>query len=394
MFFNPHSRHRSYRGFSLVEIMIGVVVGMLGIVVIMQVFLVSEGQKRTTTGGADAQENGLMALFTLEQDIRMAGLGLVGTGCASVNTYDENATPKTDAKSMWPLIITQNSPAAGSDQVAIMYSASPFANIPTVLTGAMPDSSAILDVLNGDGFVQGDIIVISEPPKDCSRVEASQDGQRTGPTGATTWNLQHNSGGAFPFNPPGGANIFPRPAGCIDTGPRSTWTCGYTAGARVTNMGRMIDRSYFVQDANLMMRDNTRPIVLGTNPVALVNGIVAIRAQYGRDTITLPATAPDGFVDIYNNTATAPTSASTQAEIANRLTEVVSVRLAVVARSGQYEKTLVSPASIKLWPDSASSPTTTGPELSLAGTDDRNYRYKVYQTVIPLRNIVWNNTPP
>ena len=48
MFFNPHSMHRTDRGFSLIEIMIGVVVGMLGIVVIMQVFLVSEGQKRLT----------------------------------------------------------------------------------------------------------------------------------------------------------------------------------------------------------------------------------------------------------------------------------------------------------------------------------------------------------
>ena len=73
MFFNQHQGPRSDHGFSLVEIMIGVIIGMLGIVIIMKVFLVSEGQKRTTTGGADALENGLMALFTMEQDIRMAG---------------------------------------------------------------------------------------------------------------------------------------------------------------------------------------------------------------------------------------------------------------------------------------------------------------------------------
>ncbi|MBI2291463.1 MAG: prepilin-type N-terminal cleavage/methylation domain-containing protein [Betaproteobacteria bacterium] len=80
MLFNQYPMNRSGRGFSLVEIMIAVVVGMLGILIIMQVFLVSEGQKRTTTGGADAQENALMAMFTLEREMRIAGLGLVGLG--------------------------------------------------------------------------------------------------------------------------------------------------------------------------------------------------------------------------------------------------------------------------------------------------------------------------
>ncbi len=367
MFFNQHQGRRSDHGFSLVEIMIGVIIGMLGIVIIMKVFLVSEGQKRTTTGGADAVENGLMALFTMEQDIRMSGLGLVGLGCNLINTYDENATPKIGiAKPFWPATITRDSPAAGSDQVAILYSASPFGNIPSTITSAMPNSSAILNILNGDGFVQGDIFIISQPPLNCSRAQASQDGSRTGPT----WNLQHNSGVGFPLNPSGGANIFPKPPGCVDTGPPSTWTCGYAAGARVTNLGRMVDHTYFVQGTNLMLRDNNAPIAAGTNPLPVVNGIVAIRAQYGRDT------NGDGFVDIYDNNAASPISAK----------EVISVRLAVVARSGQQERENVSPDPVILWSGGTAGVGGNGGALSL----DRTYRYKVYQTIIPLRNVVWN----
>ena len=379
MFFNKHQGRRSDRGFSLIEIMIGVIVGMLGIVIIMQVFMVSEGQKRTTTGGADALENGLMALFTMEQDIRMAGLGLVGTGCPLIKTYDANTTPTTDTKAMWPAIITRDTPATGSDQVAIMYSASPFGNIPSTITDPMPDSSAILNILNGDGFVEGDIFVISEPPKNCSRGQASQDGQKTG----TTWNLQHNPGGSFPLNPPGGANIFPNPPGCVSTGPSSTWTCGYSAGARITNMGRMVDNTYFVQDGNLMLRDNNRALAVGTNPLALVNGIVAIRARYGRDT-TVP---PNGYVDRYDNAATVLTSLSSAADIANRQTEVVSIQLAVVARSGQEEKNDVTPAPVVFWPGGT---TANDGALSL----NPRFRYKVFQTIIPLRNIVWNTPAP
>lgn len=353
MFFNQHPRHRPGNGFSLVEIMIAVVVGMLGILVIMQVFLVSEGQKRTTTGSADAQENALMALFTKERDLRMAGLGLVGLGCTTINAYNANMMPTTFSFNVGPVTIGRDDPAAGTDRITLQYSASAFGNIPTTISSPMPDSSAILNVVNGDGFSQGELVLLSEPPKPCSIVQASQDGQKTG----ATWDLQHNPGGAFVWNPPGGTNIFP--------------PGGYGTGARLTNMGSMVNHQYFVQNNDLMMLDANLPQVVGINPAALVNGIVAIRAQYGRDTNT------DGFVDVYDNTA--PTSAA----------DVLAIRLAVVARSVQFEKDPVSPATLVLWNGGT---ILNGGALALDATAQR-YRYKVYQTTIPLRNIIWNTGP-
>ena len=67
---------RASRGFTLVEVMVGVMIGLIATVVIFQVFAVSESQKRTTTGGSDAQQNGGFSLFQVERDIRMAGYGL------------------------------------------------------------------------------------------------------------------------------------------------------------------------------------------------------------------------------------------------------------------------------------------------------------------------------
>ena len=52
--------HRS--GFTLIEIMIGLVIGMLLTLVIIQVMSVFEAQTRTTSGTADAQTNGGIAL--------------------------------------------------------------------------------------------------------------------------------------------------------------------------------------------------------------------------------------------------------------------------------------------------------------------------------------------
>ena len=345
------SKQPREHGFSLVEIMIAVVVGMIGILVIMQVFLVAEGQKRATTGGADAQENALMAMFTLERELRVAGLGLVGLGCTTINAYNANMAPTNYNFNPWPVTIVRDNPAAGSDKITVLYSSSAFGNIPTTLTNPAPVSSAVINVVaNGDGFIQGNLFIVSNPPQACTMLQASQDGQKTG----SDWNIQHNPGGAYIYNPPGGNNIFP--AG------------GYPVGARVTNMGSIVNHEYYVQNNNLMMRDVTLANS-ATNPIALVSGVVSIRAQYGRDTNA------DGFVDAYDNTA--PATA----------TDVLAVRLAVVARSGQLETTAVSPATLTLW---SGGTTANGGAIALDATA-QTYRYKTYQTTVPLRNVLWNN---
>jgi type IV pilus assembly protein PilW len=338
-------------GFSLVEIMVAMAIGIFGVLIIMQVFLTFQGQKRTTMSAADAQENALVALQTVERDVRMSGLGVVGLGCTTINAYNANAVPPDFTFSSLPVTITQDSPAAGTDMLVTLYSNSAFGNIPTKILSAMPDSSAILNVDNGDGFYQGNMVLVSEPPKPCSIVQASQDGQKTG----STWNLQHNPGGSNDANPPGGHNIFP--AG------------GYGSGARLTNMGNMVNLEYSVQNEKLMVRAVNLPNS-ATNPIALVDGIFAIKAQYGRDT------GADGYVDVYDNTA--PASAD----------KLVAVRLAVVARASTIERgQTVSPATLVLW---SGGTVANGGAITLS-TTDRQYRFKVYQTVIPLRNVIWNN---
>ena len=52
------------------------VIGLLATFIIMQIFATSEGQKRTITGGADAQTDAAVALYLIERDLRQAGYGL------------------------------------------------------------------------------------------------------------------------------------------------------------------------------------------------------------------------------------------------------------------------------------------------------------------------------
>lgn len=90
-------------GFSLVDVMVGMVLSLLGTIIIFQVFEVSERIKRTTTGGGDAQQNGAAALFALERGVRQAGYGINGqTGFI-------------------PIVITTGTPANVPDSITVSY---------------------------------------------------------------------------------------------------------------------------------------------------------------------------------------------------------------------------------------------------------------------------------
>jgi type IV pilus assembly protein PilW len=137
-------------------------------------------------------------------------------------------------------------------------------------------------------------------------------------------------------------------------------------------MGSMVRRQYFVQGGQLMMRDLNLPVgAAPLNPVPIADGVVAIRARYGLDTNN------DGYIDVYDNTAPAEARA------------LVAVQVAVVARSAQLERTPVSPATLTLW---TGGTVANGGALTLDEAAQR-YRYRVYHTTAPLRNVIWTNDP-
>lgn len=332
------------RGFSLIELMVAIVIAMLASLAISQTFAVFEGQKRTTVSGADAQDNALMALHAIERELRMAGMGTAALDCAQINAYLEGRVPPQYVISTLPAVIEHDTPAAGSDRVTLFYADSRYGAVAATITKAMPDSSAVLNVNFGLGFDESTLILLSEGTKPCTLLQASQEGQKTG----QNWHVQHNNGGQFTRNPPSSTDIFP--AG------------GYGPGAKLTDMGEFVNLQFFVQNSELMVRDLNLPDS-ATNPVALIGGIVAIRAQYGRDTNA------DGVIDVWDN-APAVTKK-----------EVLAVRLGLIARSGLFERNPVTTAAMEFWPG--------GPTFAPAG-DDQYFRYKVYNTIVPLRNVLWN----
>ena len=57
-------RRGTFRGLSLVELLVAAAIGIIASLAIFQVFAVFEGQKRTTTSGGEAQTSGTLSLLT------------------------------------------------------------------------------------------------------------------------------------------------------------------------------------------------------------------------------------------------------------------------------------------------------------------------------------------
>ena len=359
----PSVSPKNASGFSLVELLVASAITLIGLLVITQVFAAYEGWKRTTIGVAQGQEGGLLGAFSIEKDLRQAGLGMIGLRCATINAYNASAKTKTFTLNGMPVTIT-HLPGSSRDTINVLYSSSPFGNIVATLQADAPLSSSPIEVDNGIGFSLGDLIVISQPPNACSIVQLSTDGQLTGKANVTgpgvSWKLTHDPGGSVPWNPPVDQNIFPQ-----------TPSVGYIAGAKILNLGHLLEHTYYVH--NDMLRMDERNIAdASLTSFDLIPGVVGLRARYGRDTDN------DGVLDLFDNDTADAITKSQAADSGNTLD---AIQFALIVRSSKREKELLSPASIAFWP---------GETLAL-DDEARRYRYRVFQTVVPLKNIIWNN---
>lgn len=395
----------SHSGFSLVDIMVGMVIGLLAILAIMQSYGAFEGQKRTTTSGMEAQENGLIALQALETDVRQGGYGLTNNSmlaCTSINTYD--TTGGVGSSSSFPVrIIDDTDPnnTTHSDIIIPTYSESAVGGVPARIVFPMPSSSSVLTVNTDNGMNVNDIVLVSTPGsgQPCSRLQITQL-----QTQANGVNLIHNSG-LSQYNPPNSTNLFP--SGGYTTNPQAV----------VFDMGSMSQNQFQVLHGMLTSIDlvtnpkadfmlSPPPAGVGVPPACttsiscnysalklISSNIVAIQAQYG--------IAPSGnqsvdcWVNATNGGNSCDNSVNWASPSATDVARIKAIRVAVVARSSLRERPNRTTGACDAttnnnpqWLGNATAPI----DLSALGIPNwQCYRYKVYQTVIPLRNVLWAN---
>lgn len=192
-------------GMSLPEILAAVLIGLIGMIVIMQVYATSEERKRTTTGTSDAQINGNIALFTLANSIRSAGFGLVSPGSnmlgCTVRAYNSNRPTPDFTFLMAPVSITVGA-AGAPDQVTVIYGNSPNVVEGNAFVGAAA-TGADFALKNAAGILVGDLVTVSEPGLDCSLAEV------TGFVPAAINTVQHANAAAYSYVDPAGNPVSP-----------------------------------------------------------------------------------------------------------------------------------------------------------------------------------------
>ncbi|HRE13211.1 MAG TPA: PilW family protein [Usitatibacteraceae bacterium] len=392
---------RSQSGFTIVELMVGTLVALVATVIIFQVFAVSEGQKRTTTGASDAQQNGGFSLFQIERDLRMAGYGLnhmALLGCR-INGWYEPGGAGFNFRLVPVEII--NGVGGAPDQIRIAFGNSDLFTAPAKMLQSMPSPAANYKVDNRFGFREGDLVVAAENGKDCSLAQVSG----VPGTPGLSDNVIHNSGN---YTNSEGANVptqFNRPGGLPPPNDVSygAWNPATNTGGRLYNLGAAPTVvTYAIQNSQLVSINGLTPGV-PTATAVLSDGIVQLQAQYGYDGNgdgQLPMTAPSNAAVTLGTNTDQWSDSMPAAATAVDWSRVIAVRLVITSRSvtperpnpatGLCETTTTFPRWVAPAPGASPPGTPLDVQAAFADANEwRCYRYRAFEVVVPLRNMVW-----
>ena len=349
-------------GFSLIELMIGMTLGLLSVLIITQVMSLFEAQRRSTTGSADAQTNGGIALYSIARELQMAGFGLMpisnpALDCAVVNFGGTGIT------GIAPVSIADGVAAAGvnaSDTITLRYATSQMGGTVSQIT-FMPLSVATVG--SNLGCQVGDVTLASAGTN-CALSTATA------------------------ISAPGVAPITITLANTNTAAP----------GANLACLGSWNEITYAVNPATGNL-DRTSMVNGVATTTPSVVGVVNLQAQYGVSA-AFNSNQIVQWVDASGAWA-APT-------VANR-NRIKAIRIAVVARNAKIEPAAVTttcsstataaPTGLCAWDATSALPNPIAPPFlaSPAPTVDLNpadanwarYRYRVFETIIPLRNVIW-----
>ncbi|MDO9281183.1 MAG: PilW family protein [Methylotenera sp.] len=371
------------KGFSLIELMVGLVIGLLMSLVVYNVLNVNEGRKRTTTSLNDINQAGSYAIYQLDKLVRSAGSGFTGGGDKVGADYafgcrldmalgGTQLTPATTAFPapfnavsttirVAPVIIYDGVAGVGGDVIVTMSGNAGLGESPTSFS-ATP-TVATLKLVNHAGVRANDVVLLADKPAASVSPCLVQQVAST-------------------FNPIAGGSNVALGGSYYTATVNSRSVADFTTTSQVINFGQAPNLNMFAVGANntlmkydLMQNRQTTATAANPNPSVYVDGVYQMHALYGVD--TSPATSSLTWV--------APTGAFSSANLlagtlaaATNLKRIKAIKIGVVMRTTLLERGTVSATTLELFGDTA-VPVT----VNLAPT---TFRYRSFEAVIPLRN--------
>lgn len=381
---------RVQRGLSIIEVMVGIVVGLLIALAITSSVATIGKQFRITGAGHAAAEGALLGLGLIDRDVRMAGAALFNGSfaalCPSFNMFKNGTATQngTRMEDLFPIVEITDGGAGVPDMLDVMVSQpDPASGVSVPVTMDMPNPS-VLKVSDPRGLLSvGDIVLVAPPPPNtaqdpCMRIQV------TGITGACSdsgagCQVQFSSisvaGSTDEYNPkPGTYTKEPtyQPGSVLFRAPSFRFDF-----VRYRVKCESLLRIAYTIDPDAVPPDPGADLLCTGNPSyrtsAVSSDVVMLKAQYGI------ANAGSDQIALWKGGAATTTE---------ELKRVKAVRVAVVARSKEADNGIVTPAA----------PSVFGGALTLdlsgvavpAGKNWQNYRYRVHETVVPVRNAAWN----
>lgn len=364
---------RQSKGFTLVEVMVAMVIGMIATIVMFQVFSASEERRRATTGAGDTQSIGNITLLNLQNQIAQAGYGFIPSGdnvAMSLLGCQVQLRPSN-------FILTNFAPVV--------------INHPSFLTRDANTDTLLVVYGAGTGSQEGAFLIHGS-------LQTIDDAEGGGAQQEFTYSLPSNSTYhnddmviAVPSAIHPGCQTIPVAIGKVRVPTNERGYIHADQGAEVSggflyNLGPMPGtvglsseqvphaRVYRVLNSRLLECDlmTNASGCADSDPgwVEIASDIVSLRAEYRWADGSFSQNTPDDL-DRYCGFA-----------------QIRGVRLVVVARHPQLNKgdvTTQAPA----WAGDEHTPIVLGEE-----DDDgwQKFRYTTFETLAPIRNVLWMGT--
>ncbi|MDR0587682.1 MAG: PilW family protein [Burkholderiales bacterium] len=364
-------------GFTIVEILVGLLIGTLLIYTMYFVFAQNEKASRVTSAISETQMSGMQTMYLMEQIVSDAGSGFMYNSVPKelLNCPDPSGSGASGLEGVFVLangsggdLITKPLPAvinyqevntARLDELYVFSGASAIYNdalvAPQIPANLSTSGSNTFNVpLN---FAVGDVLVGINNAKQCETYRVTQSQQST-------------PGGALSVLMSGSSNL--------------------SGLSSVVNLGQASHFRFFVNDRHELQMDQYAFTGTGWSMLAsmiLASNIQMFSAQYGIDSSTPPDGVVDSWVNANDSDWTIPMMRGANLE---KIKQIRAVRIGVIVATTEPEKADQPQAAstLTLFESEAPSVSFTAPSVDVGSL---KYRYRKYEAVIPLRNVSWAN---
>lgn len=371
--------HRRSAGFTLVEMLVAVVIGLAMTLAVTLMLTRYESGRRTLTSVNDASIGGAYVSYALDRAVRSAGSGYMQSwinagGCRVLASREgTQVLPRAAAfpapfasvgqtVRLAPVVVHAGAGTGGSDVLAVMTGSSGLGEAPMPI---QPGSVTTDDLRLGStvGLRGGDLVLVYQDRTNCLVQEVA-----AGFTGGADQLLSF--GGDYADSDIAGVELISIGA----TEPAWIVPLGSTGAARPQFQLIGVGANTTLVAHDMLQIDGADTVT------AIADGVADLRVRYGVDT------TGDGRIDSWQDPASSDWSAATLqggSEAARiRLSQIMALRIALITRTQVPERDAVAPSSLLLFADLDATLQVT----RTLSSDERLMHWRVLDFTVPLRN--------